>query len=354
MKPIYAVVDLETTGTDSTVDRIIQFGCVLVQDGKIINRFAADINPDRRISKQIQRLTHITNQQVSKAPYFEDVADTIYNLLSNTIFVAHNIYFDYHFLSNEFVRCGLPPLSLPGIDTVELAQVFLPTESSFRLGDLADSIGFRHDNPHQADSDAEVTAALFLYIEAIMRELPRTTLKQIALLSGQMGMQTSDYIHGILKEKGPELAEDFEVIDGIVLRKKTVPLFEATHFQETYPKVKTEKEQRFGQHLVYRKQQARLMNAVYTHYTQPEKNLIIEAETGMGKTIGYLFPAAYLVTPENPLIVSTSSILLQNQIINKDIPLVNQVLQQPLQAVLVKSHRHYIDLQRFKAMQTLL
>ena len=349
MKPIYAVVDLETTGTDSTIDRIIQFGCVLVQDGKIINRFAADINPDRRISKQIQRLTHITNQQVSKAPYFEDIADTIYNLLSNTIFVAHNIYFDYHFLSNEFVRCGLPPLSIPGIDTVELAQVFLPTESSFRLGDLADSIGFRHDNPHQADSDAEVTAALFLYIEAIMRQLPRTTLKQIALLSGQMGMQTSEYIHGILKEKGPELAEDFEVIDGVVLRKKTVPLFEATHFQETYPKVKTEKEQRFGEHLIYRKQQARLMNAVYTHYTQPEKNLIIEAETGMGKTIGYLFPAAYLATPENPLIVSTSSILLQNQIISKDIPLVNQVLQQPLQAVLVKSHRHYIDLQRFKA-----
>lgn len=73
---------------------------------------------------------------------------------------------------------------------------------------------------HQADSDAEVTAALFLYIEAIMRQLPRTTLKQIALLSGQMGMQTSEYIHGILKEKGPELAEDFEVIDGVVLRKK--------------------------------------------------------------------------------------------------------------------------------------
>jgi len=91
-----------------------------------------------------------------------------------------------------------------------------------------------------------VTAALFLYIEAIMRQLPRTTLKQIALLSGQMGMQTSEYIHGILKEKGPELAEDFEVIDGVVLRKKTVPRFEATHFQETYPKVKTEKEQRFG------------------------------------------------------------------------------------------------------------
>lgn len=349
MKPIYAVVDLETTGTDAAVDRIIQFGCVLVQDGKVINRFATDINPDRRISRQIQNLTHITNQQVKQAPYFEDVADIIFNLLSNTIFVAHNIYFDYQFLSNELVRCGLPALTIPGIDTVELAQVFLPTESSFRLGDLADSIGFVHENPHQADSDAEVTAALLMYIEAIMKELPRTTLKQIALLSGQMGMQTSDFIHSVVNETKVTIPETLEEVDGIVLRKKEVKVFERNHYDKQYPQIKTEKIAQFGDHLIYRKQQARLMNAVYNHYTDTEKNVIIEAETGMGKTIGYLFPAAYLATPDNPLIVSTSSILLQNQIMDKDVPLVNRVLDQPIQATVVKSHRHYIDLQRFKA-----
>ncbi|WP_426065636.1 DEAD/DEAH box helicase family protein, partial [Escherichia coli] len=79
----------------------------------------------------------------------------------------------------------------------------------------------------------------------------------------------------------------------------------------------------FDGRLSYRKQQARLMNAVYDHFSHEEKNLIIEAETGMGKTIGYLFPASYLATPKNPLIVSTTSILLQNQILAKDIPLVN-------------------------------
>ncbi|WP_312541253.1 helicase C-terminal domain-containing protein [Enterococcus sp.] len=349
MKPIYAVVDLETTGTDAAVDRIIQFGCVLVQDGKVINRFATDINPDRRISRQIQNLTHITNQQVKQAPYFEDVADIIFNLLSNTIFVAHNIYFDYQFLSNELVRCGLPALTIPGIDTVELAQVFLPTESSFRLGDLADSIGFVHENPHQADSDAEVTAALLMYIEAIMKELPRTTLKQIALLSGQMGMQTSAFIHAVLKETATTLPDGLEEVDGIVLCKKESKMFAYNHYHKPYPEVKAEKMAQFGPHLAYRKQQARLMNAVYNHYSQTEKNLILEAETGMGKTIGYLFPAAYLATPDNPMIVSTSSILLQNQIMDKDVPLVNQVLDQPIQATVIKSHRHYIDLQRFKA-----
>ena len=87
-KQVYAVVDLETTGTDPTSDRIIQFGCVLVQDGKIIANFATDVNPNQVVPKQIQSLTGISNTQVQKAPYFEDVAHTIYHYLEDTIFVA--------------------------------------------------------------------------------------------------------------------------------------------------------------------------------------------------------------------------------------------------------------------------
>lgn len=354
MKKIYAVVDLETTGTDTKTDRIIQFGCVLVQEGRIINRFATDVNPDRKIPKQIQNLTHISNEQVKKAPYFEDIAATIYHLLSDTIFVAHNIYFDYNFLNCELKRCGLPEINIPGIDTVELAQVFLPTEASFRLSDLAESLGLDHLNPHQADSDAEVTAALLLYIEAIMKELPMLTLEKIYQLSGQMGMQTGEFIGNVVHQRREThetaLPPDLKVVDGIVLKRKTVPLYESLHYENSYPKEKSEKQKVFKKILGYRKEQARLMNAVYTHFTQSEeKNLMIEAETGMGKTIGYLFPGNYLATPEKPLIISTVSLLLQQQIMKKDIPMLNRLLDHPIQATIVKSHRHYIDLQRFKA-----
>lgn len=353
MKTIYAVVDLETTGTDTKTDRIIQFGCVLVQNGQIINRFATYINPGRRIPKKIQTLTHIYHSEVKTAPFFDDVAATIYNLLAGTVFVAHNIYFDFNFLNEELTRCGFPRLQLSGIDTVELAQVFLPTESSFRLNDLAESLGLSHENPHQADSDAEVTAALLLYIEAIMKELPLVTMEKIYQLSDHMSMQTNQFIYGILvemRQKPRPLAPELEIIEEIALRKKSVNLFEAIHYKLVYPKTKKEKTAVFAGMLAYRKAQARLMNGVYDHFQQTEeKNLIIEAETGMGKTIGYLFPANYLVTPENPLIISTSSILLQQQILQKDIPLLNQFLAQPIHATVVKSHRHYIDLQRFKA-----
>ncbi|WP_207694850.1 ATP-dependent DNA helicase DinG [Enterococcus sp. DIV0212c] len=350
----YAVVDIETTGTDPSVDRIIQFGCVLVQKGEIISRFATDINPNQAISKQIQQLTGISNARVQKAPYFEDVALTIYNLLADTVFVAHNIYFDYSFLTQELVRCGTPKLKILGIDTVELAQIFLPTEKSFRLGDLSESLGLIHDNPHQADSDAQVTAELLLLIEEKMRRLPLITMEVIDRLSQQTGMDTSSYIHHIYKEMKQEiqpLAKDQHVVSGIALRKKEVPLYEEKLYGKSiFPQKKKAKEKVFTEKIGYRSEQSRMMNLVYDHFTNDEnKNLFIEAATGTGKTLGYLFPLSYLATPENPVIISTVSIVLQNQLTEKDIPLANQVCPKPLQATIIKSHRHYIDLQRFKA-----
>lgn len=350
----YAVVDIETTGTNPKEDRIIQFGCVMIEGGRITSRFSIDINPGRKISKQIQHLTGITNRRVQQAPYFEDVAATIYNLLADTIFVAHNIYFDYNFLNQELLRCQTPGLKIPGIDTVELAQIFLPSEPSFRLADLSESLGFIHENPHQADSDAEVTAQLLLLIEERMRRLPLVTLEAIYALSGQTGMDTSRFIQSVMEEMREQpqpLNEELEIIDGLALQKKEVDLYTSIHYNEqVYPRKKQAKEKIFGKTLMYRKEQNRLMNAVYDHFTKDEsKDLMIEAATGMGKTIGYLLPLSYLATPEKPAIISTVSLVLQQQILEKDIPLLNQLLDQPIQATVIKSYRHYIDLQRFKA-----
>ena len=68
-KVTYAVVDIETTGGNvASGDRIIQFGCVLIEDEKIVQQYATDINPLVSISKKIDQLTGITNQKVAHAP----------------------------------------------------------------------------------------------------------------------------------------------------------------------------------------------------------------------------------------------------------------------------------------------
>ncbi len=151
MGQTYAVVDLETTGTDALHDKIIQIGCVLIENGKIVGEYATDINPNRPVSKTIQTLTGLSNHRLKKAPYFEEIAPSLWNFIDGSIFVAHNIGFDYHFLSEAFKQVGFDGLQMPGVDTVTLSQVAFPCEVSFKLKDLASSFGFSHDNPHQAD-----------------------------------------------------------------------------------------------------------------------------------------------------------------------------------------------------------
>ncbi|WP_367378339.1 helicase C-terminal domain-containing protein [Enterococcus gilvus] len=352
MKKNYAVVDIETTGTDPKTDRIIQFGCVLIENGKIVTHFSTDINPDQNIPAQIQTLTGITNQRTRKAPYFEDVAQTITNLLEDTIFVAHNIHFDYPFLSNELERCGMPPLTIPGIDTVELAQVFMPTSLSFRLKDLAEELHLVHENPHQADSDADVTAQLLLYLDSKIKELPIITVEKIVETADQMAFQTKNYLEECLKEmqEAPRpLSDELVIIRGLALRKKRVPLFSESYFGvKAYPRSRKAKEKIYHGELDFRKEQARLMNLVYDFFNKKDdKNILVEAATGIGKTLGYLLPMSFLSTPEKPLVISTVSLLLQEQILSHDLPLINRLLDQPLQAVVMKSSRHYLDLERF-------
>lgn len=353
MNQTYAIVDIETTGTNPKVDRIIQFGCVLVENNEIVGRFSTDINPGQVISKQIQSLTQISNRQVKKAPFFEDIATTIYNLLEETIFVAHNIHFDYHFLNQELLRCGLSALNIPGIDTVELAQIFLPTEASFRLNDLAESLGIEHENPHQAASDAEVTAKLLIEIERRAKELPIVTLQKIAQLGSETSYQTNQYLHDLvqkMKKEPRKIALETMIISGIALKKKEVVVFQQPLYTVDYPTTKKGKEQLFKEILSYRRAQSKLMNLVYQHTTKGEdKSLLVEAATGTGKTIGYLLPTSYLATPEKPVIISTASILLQDQLMSKDIPQLNQILDYPIHATVIKGKSHYIDLQRFYA-----
>lgn len=136
---IFSVVDIETTGSSQSnyTNRIIQFSCTFVQNNKIIGSFNSFINPEISIPTEITKLTGISNQKVVNAPTFAEVADKIYQLLDKTIFVAHNVNFDFPFLNFEFKRVNHKELTNKAIDTVTLSQLLLPTEPSYKLTDLS-------------------------------------------------------------------------------------------------------------------------------------------------------------------------------------------------------------------------
>lgn len=350
--PIYAVVDLETTGTNvNHGDRIIQIGCVLVQDGQIINQFETKVNPREKIPHTIVQLTGIRNQDVRRAPLFEDVAGTIYSLLSGTIFVAHNVNFDFPFLNAELERAGYPQLPIPAIDTVTMSQILLPTAQSFRLRDLTSSLAIEHDHPHSAVSDAEATAQLLIDLLDRLHHLPTLTLGKIVDLKLALPQQTSAVFEDELARRVDHplpLADDLYVSHGLVLHKQRPLTVDKTTTAPRYPSTKRGKAKLYGDHLTVRPVQSKMMNSIYNNYTHDEpKNMIVEAGTGSGKTLGYLLPLSYVAHPDKRIIVSTATNLLQQQIAQQAVRQLNTVLPFKMNAVVVKGNDHYLDLAKF-------
>jgi ATP-dependent DNA helicase DinG len=352
---VYAVVDIESTGGSiGKGERMIQFACVLVSNGQIIERFDTYVNPLKQVPQRIQELTGIQPKQLKSAPLFEDLAEFIYDLLEDTIFVAHNVAFDFRFLNEELINAGMAPLTIPAIDTVELAQILFPTADSYNLQELVDWLGYELDQPHHALFDAEATAYLLQKLSQKVKELPLVTLEKLVDFSVYCTAETSHFFkHALedLKENPKDLPESLMVVEGLALKQAT-SITDAYNYREekVFPQTKDEKNDLYQNKLMYREEQAKMMDAIYTYMQADEtsEELAIEAAPGSGKTIGYLLPAVYTGTPSSPIVISTYTTLLQKQLVEETIPFLNDLGPFDLSVALVKSRRHYLSLEIFE------
>lgn len=157
---MYAIVDIETTGGHASANGITEVA-ILIHDGKgITKRFSTLINPQMPIPVYIQALTGINDEMVSSAPTFKDVADELFNLLHDKIFVAHNVNFDFSFLRYHFAAAGYV-LQIKKLCTVRLSRKIMPGLISYSLGKLCKQVGIDLIDRHRAMGDASATACLF-------------------------------------------------------------------------------------------------------------------------------------------------------------------------------------------------
>lgn len=350
---IYAIVDLETTGTSLTNgSRVIQIGCVLVQDQKIINQFESKVNPGVAIPQAVQQLTGIHNRDLKNAPYFDELAPTIYALLTDTTFVAHNVNFDFAFINMELERAGYPALEIPAVDTVTLSQILMPTAESFRLRDLTKYLAIEHDNPHSAISDADATATLLIDLMQRLDKLPTPTLKRLQTMNLKLPLDTAIMFDRSLaqrQEHSYRLPDDLYISGELVLHKvRPVQVANAVK-RRPYPHTKRQKSVFFGDNFQYRPLQAKLMNSIYNQFFRDDtpRQLVVEAGTGTGKTLGYLVPLSYLAYPHDQIIVSTATNVLQQQIQSVTMPQLHALLPFKMESVIVKGNQHYLHLGRF-------
>ncbi len=159
-------IDLETTGTNATRDRIIEVGLCEVAGGELVEQWSSLVNPGRPISPFIQNYTGICDAMVKQAPRFCDLAEDLRDRLQGKLLVAHNARFDHGFLKNEFRRLGLnfaPRL----LCTLKLSGKLYPGHRRHGLDALIERHGLNCQARHRALDDARL---LWDFVQVIHRE----------------------------------------------------------------------------------------------------------------------------------------------------------------------------------------
>ena len=157
----YCVFDLETTGFNPKLEKITEIAVCKVRNGEIIDEFSTFVNPEKSIPKNVQELTHITDDMVKDAPTIEEILPKFLEFTKDTILVAHNAKFDISFISHfaKELKLEFKPKVM---DTLVIARELYTSVENHKLGTLAEFLGITLEGAHRAINDTRATAKVFL------------------------------------------------------------------------------------------------------------------------------------------------------------------------------------------------
>jgi DNA polymerase-3 subunit epsilon len=156
----YSIVDIETTGNGYKGSKITEISIFIFDGEKVIDEYTTLVNPEARIPAFITNLTGITDAMVRTAPKFYEIAKKVEALTKDTIFVAHNVNFDYNIIQAEFKSLGFD-YKRKKLCTVRLSRKIIPGLNSYSLGAICDVEQIEIAARHRARGDAEATTILF-------------------------------------------------------------------------------------------------------------------------------------------------------------------------------------------------
>ena len=327
----YVVVDLEATSTGSKA-KIIQVGIVVIEDGEIVEQYATDVNPHEHLDSHIKELTGLTDKRLAKAPEFSQVAEKIFELVKDGIFVAHNVQFDANLLA-EFLFFEGYELRTPRIDTVELAQVFYPRLEKYNLGILCQELGIPLEQAHSALSDAQATAELFLCMRQKMFQLPKGLLERLLSLSDSLLYESYIVIEEVYQKQSILVEHDLIEVQGLFLKKEKSLLSPRKLSKD------------FQTNIALLDLEDRLPQASFAQkvldFLQDKQIAFVQAQTGIGKTYGCLLPALSLEN-EKGILLSVPTKILQNQIIQEEARRLEEVFHLSIHSL--KGPQNYLKL----------
>ena len=358
MESIVAL-DIETTGLDPDKEAVIEIGAVRFKDHRVEGEWSTLLHPGKRIPPFITQLTGITDQMVLQAPSIRDTLPDLVEFVGNSPILGHNVRFDLSFLRKQGIFRNNTLL-----DTYEVASVLVPNAGRYGLGALAQALGVPYPATHRALDDAQATRGVYLRLIEEASSLPLPLLAELIRLGEQVEWGGYWPLRWVLRERSREIASPQSVRHGY-----SGPLFEEMTWrtasalqplEEPKPLEVEEVSALLEQggafahqfpHFEYRSQQVEMLRSVAQALNEG-RHLLVEAGTGTGKSMAYLAPAAlWAIKNDRRVVISTNTINLQDQLINKDIPDLREALGLDLHATVLKGRANYLCPRRLESLR---
>jgi DNA polymerase-3 subunit epsilon/ATP-dependent DNA helicase DinG len=341
----FVVLDLETSGIDPKRDDIIEVAMIRYENGKEVARYDDLIKLDYKLPEIITIITGITDKDLEEnGKDREEVFAEVERVIKDAYIVAHNSSFDVGFLRAKGVDLDN---ILGTIDTIPLAQILMPEAPSYSLESLTDDLEIAHKQKHRAMGDVEATLDLLKHLWKKGGAIPKASMNEIREFLPRADWDAEVFFEELKsttsKSKGDVVQVsdmNLEVKSGV---RKALELDEIFGENGALGQTMDDSESR--------PQQVEMSQNVLSAFQQGY-HLICEAPTGVGKSLAYLAAAANMaIENKSKVVISTNTINLQEQLFQKDIPLLQSIYKEAtghsgVRAALLKGRSHYLCLRR--------
>ncbi|HUZ69672.1 MAG TPA: helicase C-terminal domain-containing protein [Candidatus Saccharimonadales bacterium] len=345
--------DLETTGLSPRSDRILEIGAVRYDENlQRIDQLQLIVDPQIPIPLAIQRLCGLTDADVLGAPPPLEAATQLAGFCGDAALIAHGGTFDLLFLRSLLTESFGARLIF---DTLDLARILLPTFESHSLPLLSRRLGIPHERPHRALSDALATGDLFRMLVGAGRRLPESTQDEMRRVAAQAPGALDEFLNDVMRRRGVEVEGPSEPAPSVA----TPPVAAPT--RHSVASLATRNVGDAAAALLgpdgplavrdgYEYREAQQQMAVAVGQTlERKRRLMVEAGTGIGKSLAYLTPLAiWAARTGKRAVVATHTVNLQEQLADRDLPTVAGLLEQPVPVAVLKGRNHYISLRRWR------
>jgi DNA polymerase III epsilon subunit family exonuclease len=155
------VLDTETTGLDHKTESLLEIGAVKLVNGEITETFSMLIHPEQPIRHSSFKIHGISQEMVEDAPRLPDVIKALDAFIGDLPYVAHNVVFDYSFITEAYKKYLNKRFLNPRICSQELYMALFPEEVSHGLSSLARKFGIESHVEHRALDDAMQLAQVY-------------------------------------------------------------------------------------------------------------------------------------------------------------------------------------------------